>query len=347
MAGFSFVTVDQVDESKLDDFLCKVYSKPKSEFLCFHGNWWHRGAENRWAILADNEIAAYCAVIPTNCFINGIREPVLCWVDLIVAPEFRGRGLQTLLDQEIRKRMEVKLGFPNELAAEIHQKHGWSVREDFQIMMAPLRPLGVKNVRAAAGFRGSLLRAGSVGLIPVINVLKQSLLRYTPINAQAIEAPSADVFAEVFERNKKDTTATTYRDEDYIRWRYLDAPYTSELGFYVAGPFSSPTHFLVARHVSFQGVKTTRILDLFGDFSDLAGLKDILKLAVKDAILQGSNQVTVFVTLWQLQSVLRSIGFLIRAKVRFCWHSRSEAIMQSLGGPGYWTLADSDNDASE
>jgi len=146
---------------------------------------------------------------------------------------------------------------------------------------------------------------------------------------------------------KRDDTTTTYRDTKYIQWCYLDAPYRSDLVFYIAGPLSSPTHFLVSRYVGFQCVKATRILDVLGNFDDLEGLKDILKLAIKDAISQGSSQVTIMVTLPELQSVLRSIGFLIRATSRFCWYSTSQAVMRSLGERCYWTLADSDNDAPE
>jgi hypothetical protein len=172
-------------------------------------------------------------------------------------------------------------------------------------------------------------------------------MRYEPLTARTVESPSPDLFAGIFERYKQEETATTYRDVDHVRFRYLDAPYRTEFTFYVAGPASSPSHFVVARNVTLNGVKTTRILDVFGDFADLEGLEDVLRLAVKDAAWQGSSQVTVLVSIPELQAMLRAMGFLIGAKTRFCWYSNCQKIMRSLGLRGHWVLGDSDNDASE
>jgi hypothetical protein len=147
---------------------------------------------------------------------------------------------------------------------------------------------------------------------------------------------------------KRDDTITTYRDADYFQWRYFEAPYRSELDFYVDGANSCPAHCVIARHVRFQDVMTTRILDVFGDFDDLNGLKDILKFAAKDAINHLSGQITILVTLPQLRSALRSIGFQIVSSSRFCWYSTSPEIMNSFSKSLYhWSLADSDNDAPE
>ena len=115
----------RVEKSVLDDFLRRNFSGIKAEFLIEHGEWWYGGDHNRWVILAGDQIAAYCAFLPTKVWINGGEENALWWVDLVVAPQFRGQGLQSIFDREILQRSEIKLGFPNELAAKIHRKHGW------------------------------------------------------------------------------------------------------------------------------------------------------------------------------------------------------------------------------
>ena len=85
---------------------------------------------------------------------------------------------------------------------------------------------------------------------------------------------------------------TTSRDDSFFQQRYLEAPDRKELVFYEAGPTPAPSLALVARnHLRPEG-PVTRILDLFGDLSDQDGMKDLLKFAVKDAIDQGSCQVT-------------------------------------------------------
>jgi hypothetical protein len=240
---------------------------------------------------------------------------------------------------------ELKLGFPNSVAAQIHRKHGWRVREDMRVLMLPLRPLSVKKVRTAHGLRGSLLRGGALVASPFAERVRQRIMRYEPLTARIVESPSSDLFAGIFERYKQEETVTTYRDVDHVQSRYLDAPYRAELVFYLAGPTSSPSHFVVVRNITLDGVKTTRILDVFGDFADLGGLEDVLRLAVKDAAWQGSSQVTVLASIPELQSLLSSIGFLIGMKTRFCWYSSCQKVMRSLAVKGHWVLGDSDNDA--
>jgi len=312
-----------------------------------HGHWWHHGNQNRWVALVDGEIAAYCGIIPTQCLINGGRESGFWWVDLVVAPEFRGRGVQRFLDTEIDRMGELKLGFPNSLAARIHRKHGWGVRGDMRVLMFPLRPLRVKKVRTGSGFPGSMLRGSACLATPFAALMRRHTMRYEPLTARIVEAPSPDLLAGIFERHKEKGTATTYRDGDYVRSRYFDAPYRAELSFFIAGPASLPTHFVVARNLTINGVKTTRLLDVFGDFADLEGLEDVLKLAVEDGARQGSSQITTLASIPELRAVLRSMGFLIGTKTRFCWRSNSQNVMRSLGLRGHWVLGDSDNDAPE
>ena len=269
MADIHLTTVDQVETFRLEGFLKRVYPKPKSEFLCSHGKWWYRGDENRWVILSGDDVAAYFAIIPTKCLIKGVREPAFWWVDLIVAPEFRGRGLQTFIDRKIRERTEIKLGFPNVSVAKIHEGHGWGVRRDLQVMLLPLWPLRVKRVHFTDGLIGCMLRLGAVTMTPLVMLNRLRLTHYVPISARFLESASADLLETIFLKYKREDTIMTYRDADYFQWRYFEAPYRSELVFYVDGANSRSAHCVIARHVRFQDVMTTRILDVFGDFDDL------------------------------------------------------------------------------
>src|SRR6185295_1878928 len=161
MSGFTIVTAGEVEPARLHAFLTHAYGPEKSEFLHRHGRWWHHGDENRLLVVRDGEIAGYCAVIPTRCRVDGVVHDGVWWVDLIVLPEFRGQGLQTMLDEALRSRVDLKLGFPNPFAAILHRKHGWGVREDWRAALLPLRPHATRIVRGASGGRGVLLRAGA------------------------------------------------------------------------------------------------------------------------------------------------------------------------------------------
>lgn len=345
-------TAADVDKSSLDAFLNRFYPPSKCEFLRQHGAWWHGGDENRWVLLLDDQtcgersrtIAGYCAVIPTRVLIEGQVTPAIWWVDLVIAPEFRGRGLQTLFDEKIRSMDMLKLGFPNPLAARIHRQHGWGVRDDLRVMMLPLQPLHIKQVSTAVGARGFFLRAFASGITPWAARVSLRLKHYQPRTARRLENPPASALSAVFDRYKQADLTTTYRDADYFQSRFFAAPYRDELAFYLAGPGHAPRHYLVARHLKTDGIALTRILDIFGDFSDEDGIKDIIRLALKDAVLGGSSQVTILAAVPELRTLLRKQGFLLGNRASFCWIGNSRDRMSLLRGQSHWTLADSDND---
>jgi len=344
---YRVVSVDQLDEAKLDQFLRRVFGDVRGEFMHSYGSWWYHGNQNRLAVVRNDEIAAYCGLIPTKCLINAVEYPAKWWVDLVVAPEFRGRGLQTLLDREVREAGDLKLGFPNEVAAEIHRKHGWGIRDDCRFLMLPLVPPKMRAIRNATGTRGRFLRFAAQLVKPVTAIVRKRLGSYEPLTAREMESLDPELLASVYGKYRsKLGVITTSRDTDSILWRYHTSPYRSELVFYVAGPPQSPDHYVVLRCVRDKGVISARILDVFGDFGDTDGLRDILRLAVRDAVRRGACQIAALASEPRVYSTLRSIGFPITGKVRFCWHSKSQEIMESLATCKYhWTMADSDHDA--
>ena len=340
-------TTDKVDGQSLGAFLRRVFSNSKAEFLSQHGGWWHAGNGNRWVLLVDGQIAGYCAVIPTYILVEGDKTPALWWVDLVLAPEYRGLGLQTLFDRKIQEAANLKLGFPNQLAAKIHRVHGWGVREDFTTMLLPLQPSGVKSIKRAEGMRGLSLQSSAVFLTPWAARLRSNYGKYIPQSARKIENPHPETLAEIFVRQKNNLPLTTFRDAGHFQWRFLDAPYRKELDFYLAGPSSRPTHYLISRYVEYENIPAVRILDLTGDLNDSEAIKDLLSLSIKDAVNRGVMQVTLLATLPEIRSLAKSLGFYFTSKTRFCWTSSDIELNQALCGRGHWVLADSDNDPPE
>lgn len=346
MNEYHILDACEVDALTLNDFLASVYSSSKSTFIVENAAWLYRRQNNQWVVVNKNgQIVAYCAVIPTVCAVASELLSALWWVDLIVAPAFRGHGVQTLIDERIRSVADLKLGFPNKLAAVIHRKHGWGVREDGDILLLPLRPLAMPSIRRATGLRGIALRLMAVIVAPLLKGWQWRLRRYQPGTARRLPTIEPELLAAVFQRYYDPRTVTTHRDADYFRWRFGEAPYREELWVYVAGPISHPTHYLVARLLKQNPAPVLRVLDFYGDFTDLASMRDILWLAVYDAITQEAAQVTIMSFIAAFSGWLRRSGFVLRAVGRFCWHSETDETMRAFSAPQYWTLADSDNDA--
>lgn len=347
MPTSQLLTCEEIEPAQLNNFLQRVYHPLKSAFLIEHGAWWHGSDANRLVILLDGRVAGYCGVMPTKIWVNGRVYPALWWVDLVIDPEFRGRGLQTIFDQRVREMSELLLGFPNELAAKIHRKHGWGVREEIQVMLLPLQPMQVKSVNNAPDrSRRQILRAGALALSPLAALWQAWLSLQNPPRAWKMKQFNAAVLADVFQHSMRDTQTTTWRDVSYLEWRYGCAPRPEEYSVYLAGTSGAPTHYLIARHTKQQdGFRCTRVLDLVGDFGAEEILHDLLILALQDAIKHGSSQFTLAAGQKELQKTARQLGLFFTAPLRFCWWSSSSDLMSALAGENYWTLGDSDNDS--
>jgi GNAT superfamily N-acetyltransferase len=344
---YQMVTGVEMDPAVAADFWRCVFTEEKSAFIIEHGDWLNRGRENQWFIMSGKETIAYCAVIPADCALSGQRVPALWWVDLIVAPAFRGQGIQSLFDERVRTAAGLLLGIPNELAAKIHRKHQWGVREDGDVLLLPLRPSGVKTVQQAQGRRGNLLRLIAPALSPAAWMWRRRLSSLQTERATHWPEATAGAMAAIFEHYKAQYPVTIYRDAAYWQWRYWEAPYRDELLFYRAGPANAPTHCLVARRVRFGDIRTVRILDLIGDRQDMNGLRELVLLALQAAIDWGATQVTALNFLPELRQFWRSFGFLIRTPGRFCWQSEDKELMARLDADNHWVLGDSDLDAPE
>ncbi len=325
----------EVDAAALHAFLKRFFGPRKADFLGRHGTWWHGGRENRLVLEVEGTIAAYCGVIPVRCLLDGAPRDALWWMDLVVAPEYRGRRLQSHLDVEVRRRTSLLLGFPNELAARIHRKHGWGVREDLRTMLAPLDPSGLNVVRRG----GRLLAAGALAARPLAALWRRRLVSHRPRTARRVDEPDVEQWAGL-SRHGAATLATTVRDEAYLTRRYLEAPHRGELRFYESGTLA-----LVSRRLQRHGRLEERVLDLFGDLQDRARLGDLLRFALGEASRAGAVQVTALASHGELAAAFRHSGFWLGSTARFCWTSPDSSLMEALERSRlHWCLGDSDND---
>jgi GNAT superfamily N-acetyltransferase len=328
-------TAAEVDADALHAFLARFFGDAKAGFLRRHGTWWHGGEVNRLVLLAGGEVAAYCGVIPVRVAIDGGVHDALWWIDLVVAPEFRGRGLQALFDREVRARAPLLLGFPNELAAAIHRKHGWGVREDLRAVLAPLDPRRLNAVRRA----GVAVRLAAGALSPFAWLWRRRLAAWRPRTARRVDAPDVERWAELA-RVGSAGLATTWRDAAYLRRRYVDAPYRDQLLFYETGSIVA-----VSRRLERGGRVEERVLDLFGDLARRDELDDLLRTILGEAVRAGAAQVTGLAAYDELAAAFRRSGFRLGSVARFCWSSLDREVMEALARARFhWCLGDSDND---
>jgi GNAT superfamily N-acetyltransferase len=338
-------TAGEVDRKLLDHFLGRVYRPEKAAFLRRHGDWWYRGQENSWVLEDGGAVVAYCAVMPVPILIG--REPVnaVWWIDLVVDPDHRGRGLQRIFDEKVRAAAPLIVGFPNAVAAKIHRGHGWGVREDLRVLLMPLCPREVGAAGRLKGWKGRAVRVAAAIMSPAASMVRQRLRGFVPRFARQIGEPDPATLADVFKRQTEMNITTTLRDESYLRWRFLEAPYRDDLRFFCAGRTQRVDVVAITRSVEKNRRTVVRVLDLFGNLADSGLVREVVWLAARDAVKTEAAQVTVMATDERLRAVLRRTGFIASAVCRFCWWSNDDALMNHLSeSRTLWSLADSDND---
>ena len=94
-----------------------------------------------------------------------------------------------------------------------------------------------------------------------------------------------------------------------------------------------------------NGVKSVRILDLFGAVANRAILRNLVMAVGREALRQEATQITLMAPDRSTRSALRTLGYVASTRARFCWWSADDTLMNGLArNDNYWVLADSDND---
>ena len=338
----------QVDPGELSAFLEEAFGPLKGRFIVEHGDWLHRGTGRRWVAICDDAIAGYRAMVPSICLFEGEEIPAVWAHDLYVSPRFRGRGLQRPLDERLLESARLEnasllLSFPTEIGAKIYAKQGYGIRDDLSSFSVALHPrlLGER----APGARGALRRAGASGLAAVLRAWAS---RYGPKRTEVVDAPDPNTLEDLFRRYVTRDLATTMRSSEFLRWRYLEAPYRSELRFYLTGRQDRPSHYAIVRYLGPGDSVRVRILDVFGDFRDAEGLTDLFRSVVRDATLGGALSVVFRAGSPELAHAARSAGLLISRKSRFRWLADMPSVHERFSTINlHWVYGDGAHDPPE
>ncbi|MEE9217980.1 MAG: GNAT family N-acetyltransferase [Acidobacteriota bacterium] len=348
MTAFKALRCCDLNEEVVARFFRKAFTnRKKAQFLIDHGGWWHREGKDRYLVAGPTgEPVGHFALIDTRVLLGGAPHDASWAIDLILLPEYRGRGIQTLLDSKIRSVGKLCLAFPNEIAGKIHRRHNWRGRREGFHLTFPFTLMALPRFRFSRGLKGRLARFLARGSFPLSGLLRWYLSRYRPSTARRLKSPDPEVLSEVFFRhNLSNDLITTFRDADFFRWRYLQSPHYLEYTFYIVGPQTDPNLALITRLTHIHGVKTMRIVDIFGALEHESELRDILRLALRDSALHRVEQVVAMATVPRLIARLRAEGFILREGLDLCWYSENQAQMLAVEqSHHHWTLADSDKD---
>jgi len=316
-------------------FLQKEFLPKKSDFLIKHGEWLHKGNNNRFVLVLNEKIIGYFGIIPTKVYWKDSIKDAFWWIDLIITKEYRGRGYQSIVDHYIQNRPEIKLGFPNKFAAEIHKKHHWNVSDHLKVMLFPIKPSKSSFINEKYSSFGALL---NILVKPLIFFRNHSMSKWSYQDSQ----PKLESYVELYNKSHKDYNGT-YKDLDYFKWRFFDSPLKHEYDFYFCKKSQNIQIALILRKTESSKGVNYRIVDMFGHIEVVSAFKDVMKLVISNAIKGGVNQITIMESNKTLQKILFSLGFIFFTKGRFCFMPNSQDELD-IEEKMRWTLSDSDND---
>ena len=338
------ISLKKVLKNKINQFFIDHFSQRKAQFLIDHGEWLCKGNENRFALMLDGNIIGYFAIIPTSINKSDVKCEALWWIDLVINKKYRGLGYQSIIDEYIRNRPEIKLGIPNQSAAKIHTKHKWLVRQNPKVFLYPISPITSLSKKDFFSRYGTILRSSIYILIPFVKFINYRLKNYQIKWSEEVINPSAKIFQDIFLKNLNKKSITTWRDIEFFTYRYMLSPNKNQFRYFLSKKANSISHYCIIRIISKDDDKFIRILDLFGNLDDHERIIDILKNVVKIAINIEAVQITAFNTSKRLNKIYRNCGFLISKKSRFCYYENNLNHFSDQKCGIYFTLGDSDND---
>ena len=303
-------------------------------FLIKFGSWLHKGDSNRFALVLNNRIIGYYGIIPTILSNTGKLEKAIWWNDLIISKEFRGNGYQNIIDDHIRNRSEIKLGFPNIVASKIHKKHGWYIDNSLKVMIFPIKPMLINKKISKNKLFSQLISFMSKPFL-------KKALKYKPRWSSKDSKPKLEYYRNIFHMNRY--LCTTNRDMNYFKDKYIDSPFYDEYLFYHCKKNKRVNIYLICRKIITAKGLSLRIVDIFGSTWDFSALMDLIILVIRDSINEDLTHITVLESDKKIQALMFICGFFLFKKARVCFYVNPHANIKKLQ-KARWVFADSDND---
>jgi hypothetical protein len=266
----------QGDELELTQLFQRAFGRAIS---VDHWSWKLRSElhafDNVWlAVNEDKPIFQY-AGIPIRFNLANRQVQAVVSVDTMTAPEFRRRGLLTLVAQKAYstwREAEVAfvIGLPNENWGSRARALGWQPLFPLQWLVRPLRP----EVILARRMRWPALRRVSLLGYAWNAALRHRVRPAADIQVEQVRQ-AGSVFDRIWERCKADWMFCTIRDRRWVQWRYFSAP-SRRYEITVARQDGVPTGYLAHAAVHSEAGVSAYMAELCAARADVATRNSLL-----------------------------------------------------------------------
>lgn len=185
------------------------------------------GADCRALVVErDHRVVAHAGIIPFWLSLRGRKVSAGWYVDFAVLPELQRAGFGRALTLEWMRLTDVHVTFCNERSMGLFRKLGWEESFETRLHHFFLEPLSHPGVLRRLD--GRVPAAVTAALNAAARTTLRHWYRLQSRRAGKLDfAPVTETLLEHFESNPRSDVAPI-RDQEYLRWRFLQSPYRSE-----------------------------------------------------------------------------------------------------------------------
>ena len=243
--------ISEIATDQLSEFYKKTYYK-RYKSLTSNWRWWYRVGYNELEPLilsVDNKVIGQAAYLPINLNILGNIVPAIWFVDYVVLPEFKGKGLGKILSKEWMKICPNQMAICSDDSLRVLKKLGWKDNFTTKRLVRPINTLKflpiLKNLKL--NFVNRTLRY----------FIKKKYSRNISINPYKI-SDNFKIIDDSFKLRKivkNNEFAEIIRDEKWLHWRLIECPYKKDIYF-----FEYKNNFAIVHIFVIENIKKLNIL---------------------------------------------------------------------------------------
>jgi len=251
MLRYKIKKISEIDITQLSDFYRKVYFQ-RHKSLISNWRWWYRVGHGKFEpllLLIDDKVIGQAGLLPTDLRIKEKKVPAIWFVDFVILPEFRGKGLGELLTKEWMKICPNQITFCNNQSLKVFKKLGWKNNLSTQRLLKPINPMKFLPFlrKIELNFANKIYR----------KLIKKRFSRSILISPRAI-IDNYNFIDDSFKKQKpvkNEKFAEIIRDEKWFYWRLMECPYKKNLYF-----FEHKNNFAIVNIYSNNKIKRLNIL---------------------------------------------------------------------------------------
>ena len=243
--------ISEIATDQLSEFYKKTYYK-RYKSLTSNWRWWYRVGYNKLEPLilsVDNKVIGQAAYLPINLNILGNIVPAIWFVDYVVLPEFKGKGLGKILSKEWMKICPNQMAICSDDSLRVLKNLGWKDNYTTKRLARPISTLKflpiLKNLKL--NFVNRTLRY----------FIKKKYSRNISINPYKI-SDNFKIINDSFKLRKivkNNEFAEIIRDEKWLHWRLIECPYKKDIYF-----FEYKNNFTIVHIFLNENIKKLNIL---------------------------------------------------------------------------------------